>query len=161
MSAQLARLRQWWLDRQPRDRTAITLMLVILAAIVLAITWMWVRAEQARLQRAIPAAAASLQRMQQDVQEIERLRGQTVGDALQGQSLVDALLASIRSRGLELVVKSEGTDHYRVQGVTSFDQAVAWLATVQHDDQLQVATLAASRQDGGVKIDAVLVPARR
>ena len=46
---------------------------------------------------------------------------------------------------------------FRVQGRVGFDQAVAWLAAVQRDYQLRVTTLAVTRQEGGVKLDAVLM----
>jgi type II secretory pathway component PulM len=34
---------------------------------------------------------------------------------------------------------------------------MTWLAAVQRDYQLHVGTLAVTRQDGGVKVDAVLM----
>ena len=96
--------------------------------------------------------------MQDDATEVDRLRAQSPVAPAQGQVLAAALTASIRSHGLDLALTSEGADRFRVQGRVGFDQAIAWLAAVQRDYQLRVASLAVTRQEGGVKLDAVLIP---
>jgi type II secretory pathway component PulM len=149
-------IRTWWYSRSASERRILLLASVFLGALAFGFSSYAVKQEQDRLRKAIPLANIALQRMQDDATEVDRLRAQTPIPPPQGQALVGALTASIRSHGLDLTLTTEGADRFRVQGRVGFDQAVAWLAAVQRDYQLRVTTLAVTRQDGGVKLDAVL-----
>lgn len=157
MSATLMNIRDWWSARSYSERRVVLLGALFLGLLAFGFSSYAVKQEQERLRRAIPLANAALQKMQDDATEVDRLRAQTSVPPQQGQALVGALTASIRSHGLDLTLAAEGVDRYRVQGRVGFDQAVTWLATVQRDYQLRVTTLAVTRQDGGVKLDAVLM----
>lgn len=157
MSTNLAKLRVWWHSRNAGERRTLFVGALVLGTLAFGFSFYSVRLEQDRLRSGIPVANAALQKMQDDAAEVDRLRVVSPVTLPQGQALVGALTASIRSHGLDLALTTEGTDRFRIQGRTSFDQAVNWLAAVQRDYQLRVATLSATRQDGSVKLDAVLI----
>lgn len=157
MNVNLSKLRVWWHSRSVSERRTLLIGAVVLGLLSFGFTSYSIRLEQNRLRQAIPIANAALQRMQEDATEVDRLRAQTPVAAPQGQALVAALTASLRSHGLDLTLTTEGADRFRVQGRAGFDPAVAWFAAVQRDYQLRVTTLTVTRQDGGVKLDAVLM----
>ena len=157
MNANLLKLRVWWHSRSASERRTLLIGAVVLGVVAFVFSAYSTRLEQNRLRQAIPIANAALQRMQEDATEVDRLRAQTPVAAPQGQALLAALTASLRSHGLDLTLTTEGADRFRVQGRVGFDPAVAWFAAVQRDYQLRVTTLTVTRQDGGVKLDAVLM----
>ena len=157
MSAALMNFRTWWSAHSASERRMLLLGSLLVGALAFGLSSYAVKQEQDRLRRAIPLANAALQRMQDEATEADRLRAQTPVTPPQGQALIGTLTASIRSHGLDLALTTEGADRFRVQGRVGFDQAVAWLAAVQRDYQLRVTTLAVTRQEGGVKLDAVLM----
>ena len=156
MNAKLMNIRAGWYSRSVSERRVLLATAIFLGALGFGFASYAIRIEQDHLRQAIPAASAALQRMQDDATEVDRLRAQSPVAPPQGQALVGALTASIRSYGLDLVLSNEGADRFRVQGRVGFDQAIAWFATVQRDYQLRITTLAVTRQDGVVKLDAVL-----
>ena len=157
MSANLAKLRVWWHSRNAGERRTLLVGALVLGILSFGFLSYSVRAEQDRLRRGIPIANAALQKMQDDATEVDRLRLVSPATLPQGQAMVAALTASMRSHGLDLLLTSEGSDRFRIQGRTSFDPAVNWLAAVQRDYHLRVASLSATRQDGSVKLDVVLI----
>ena len=157
MNANLAKLRVWWHSRNAGERRTLLVGTLLLGILGFGYLSYSVRVEQDRLRKGVPVANAALQKMQDDATEVDRLRLVSPAALPQGQAMVSALTASMRSHGLDLVLTTEGSDRFRIQGRTSFDPAVNWLAAVQRDYQLRVATLSATRQDGSVKLDAVLI----
>jgi type II secretory pathway component PulM len=157
MKARMEALRAAWLLRAPRERSILKALAAALGVLVLALIWSSVQSERARLQKAVPLAQARLQRMQDDAAEVVRLRGQSSAPAAAPTSLADAVAASAHGRQLDLAVTGEGADRIQVHGSAAFDDAVAWLATVQQDFKLRVATLTATRNGAAVRLDAVLV----
>ena len=158
MKSRLDEMRAAWLARTPKERSVAKALSVLLGLAALAFVWSSLGAEQAQLQKAVPLSQARLQRMQDDAAEVARLRAQSDTAAVQSAT-ADAINASLRSRHLELTVAADGSDRLRIHGNASFDETIAWLATVQQDFKLRLATLNATRADSGVRIDAVLVTA--
>lgn len=157
MKATMTNLRNWWASRSASERRTLLLGGLLLGGLGFGYASYAVKQEQDRLQRAIPFATISLQKMQDDATAVDRLRSQAPPAVLQGPALVNALSASLRSHGIDHAVSSEGSNRLRVQGRAGFDPTMTWLAAVQRDYQLHVGTLAVTRQDGGVKVDAVLM----
>jgi type II secretory pathway component PulM len=151
-------IRRAWLARSPRDRAVAAVLLVCLGLAAVGLIWSAIQTERSRRQTAVPLAHARLQRMQDDAAEIVRLRGQAGAAALPSPT-VEAITASIRSRHLDLTVATEGAERIQVHGNANFDEALAWLASVQLDYKLHVVSLSATRAGSGVRLDAVLVAA--
>ncbi len=157
MSAKLEGIRSAWLAASARQH----LLLATLAG-ALGIVAVWsvlsvIDNELSRLQTALPLASTRLQRMQDNVAEVARLRAQPNVGTLQ-PGLGDALAASIRSHHLNLAVATQGVDRHQVHGTADFDPTIAWLASVQRDYKLRVARFSASRSNDGTHIDILLVP---
>lgn len=159
MKSRLDAMRAAWLARTPKERGAAKALAVLVGLAALAFVWSSLGAEQAQLQKAVPLSQARLQRMQDDAAEVARLRAQSDTAAAVQSATADAINASLRSRHLELAVTADGSDRLQIHGNASFDETIAWLATVQQDFKLRLATLKATRADSGVRIDAVLVTA--
>jgi type II secretory pathway component PulM len=159
VKAKVDEIRRAWLARSPRDRAVAMALFACLGLAALALIWSAIQGERSRLQKAVPLAQARLQRMQDDSAEVVRLRGQSGAAAAQQTSPAEAINASLRSRHLDLSVAADGADRLQVHGSANFDDVIAWLATVQIDYKLHVASLSMTRAAAGVKIDAVLVAA--
>ena len=101
-----------------------------------------------------------MKRMQDDVAEVQRLRARAVPPAVEGQTLINTVTASLQGRKLNLNVTALGPDRLRIQGNAGFDEAVAWLGSIQRDYRLYVITLSATRQDGNAQLEAVLATAK-
>ena len=157
MNATRMNIRTWWSAHSVSERRMLVLGSLLLGTLAFGFASYSIKQEQDRLRHAIPLANAAVQKMQDDATEVDRLRALTPVSPPQGQALLGTLTASIRSHGLDLTLTTEGTDRFRVQGRVGFDQAIVWLAAVQRDYQLRVTTLAVTRQEGGVKLDAVLM----
>ena len=157
MSAAVTNLRNWWTARSASERRTLLLGGVLIGILGFGYASYSVKQEQDRLHHAIPLTTINLQKMQDDATAVDRLRSQAPSTALQGPALVSALSASLRSHGLDLMVATEGTNRLRVQGRADFDPTITWLAAAQRDYQLRVGSLVIIRQDGGGKVDAVLM----
>jgi type II secretory pathway component PulM len=156
MNSRLGLFRQWWQTRLPRQRNIMKVALFVLGLFTFATAWNWLRTEQIRLRSALPLADARFKQLQVDITEAQRLRSQTVVPQLKGQAMADTVMASIRGRKLDLTVSVLDAERLRLQGVTSFDEAVTWLGAIQKDYRLRVVSLVATRQASDIKLDVVL-----
>jgi len=158
MKARLETLRAAWQARSRNERLVLRALAAALAAIALLALLAAIDDERSRLQKSVPAAAARLQRMQDDVAEVARLRAVPAA-ATAPTALGDALTASLQSHHLDLSVANAAPDRVQLRGSAGFDETIAWLADAQHDFKLHVATLDVSRGDGGPRFDILLVAA--
>lgn len=149
-------LKLWWQARPPRERNAARTGFVVLAVLVSASAWFWLREERVRLRGSIAIAEAQIKEMQNDLAELQRLRGETVPPQPSPQALAKPLANSLVARKLDLSVTALDADRLRIQGVAGFDEAINWLGTIQRDHRLRIVTLVATRQASNVKLDAVL-----
>lgn len=154
-------LRAWWRKRRPGQRNAMKLLGVLLCLIALAEAGRWLRAERLRLPEALAVAEARSHRIQNELTEIQGLRGKKTEAPLQGPALVSAISASLQSRQLPLVVMPMDSQSVRIEGVSGFDETVAWLATAHRDHKLRLVKLVVSRQAGAARFDAILSSANR
>ena len=154
----IAPLQGRWRALPPARRTLLAAALLVIALLALVEAWDWQKGERLRLRGLLSLGDARVARMQEDIGEVERLRTQQPAAGPQGQALTNTLNASLRGRKLNLTVTMLGADRLRVQGVAGFDEAIAWLGTVQRDYRVHLVSLNAARQGGGgaSQFDAVL-----
>lgn len=149
-------LKLWWQGRPPRERNVMKIGFVVLIVLASLWAWTWLREERVRLRGSIATAEAQLKEMQNDLAELQRLRGEAIPAQLSPQALVQPLVNSLLARKLDLSVTALDADRLRVQGTAGFDEAINWLGTIQRDQRLRIVTLATTRQGANVKLDAVL-----
>jgi type II secretory pathway component PulM len=152
----VALFKLWWQARPSREQKAIKLGLVFLVLLLSAWVWTWLRGERVHLQARVADAEAQVKEVQDDLADIQRLRGEAIPPQLSSQALVPAITNSLVARKLDLSVAVVDADRLRVQGMAGFDDVVQWLGSVQRDYRLRVITLVAIRQAANVKVDVVL-----
>lgn len=155
MKTQLDALRAAWQARSTRERSIAKALALCAALAILILAWYSLQAEQARLQKALPLAQARLQRIQDDADEVARLRAQSIGSV--SSPTAEAIVASLQSRHLGLAISAHDSNRLQVQGDADFDETISWLALVHQDFRVRLETLSAVRAVKGVKIDAMLV----
>jgi type II secretory pathway component PulM len=158
LTASFARVAAAWQACSARER-----QLVFVAAAVLAVGGAvasadWVAAERLRLSRAVPRAAAQLESTQEAATEIAALHARSAPPRASGPALVEAVVASAKSRGLALSVQASG-EGLQIRGNGDFDELMTWLATLQSDQGQRVVRIEIQRSGAQAGIDAVLVGA--
>lgn len=151
----LARLVQSWQAISPRERRLVLMAATVVGIGIVLTTLDWSRNERIRLGRAVPRAEAQLEQVQESATEITRLRAQPAPQRPATTTLLDMAQASAKSRGLALSIQSGG-EGLHVKGQAGFDDLIAWLAAVQHDQGLRVLRMELQQQGALASIDAVL-----
>lgn len=155
----LTRLLQSWQAISPRERKLLLMAAAVVGVGIVLTTLDWSRNERIRLGRALPRAEAQLERVQESATEITRLRAQPAPQRPAAAALLDMAQTSARSRGLGVSIQAGG-EGLHVKGQASFDELVAWLAAVQHDQGLRVLRMELQQQGALASIDALLaIPA--
>ena len=154
MKTMLERLRREWLALSAKARRVLSVVIVLAIALTLPAMLYWFSGEHERLARRIAETDARFESLQATVSEIERLHRQAMAPPEPAGE--ETVRAAFRSAGLAMAVQREGVDRLRVQGTVDFDRAVTVLAALHHDYHLRLLTLAAGRDGGGVRIDALL-----
>ncbi len=155
----LTRLLQSWQAISPRERKLLLMAAAVVGVGIVLSTLDWSRNERIRLGRALPRAEAQLERVQESATEITRLRAQPAPQRPAVAALLDMAQTSARSRGLGVSIQAGG-EGLHVKGQASFDELVAWLAAVQHDQGLRVLRMELQQQGALVSVDALLaIPA--
>lgn len=155
----LTRLLQSWQAISPRERKLLLMAAAVVGVGIVLSTLDWSRNERIRLGRALPRAEAQLERVQESATEITRLRAQPAPQRPAAAALLDMAQTSARSRGLGVSIQAGG-EGLHVKGQASFDELVAWLAAVQHDQGLRVLRMELQQQGALVSVDALLaIPA--
>ena len=152
----VALFKLWWQARPSREQNAAKLGLVVLAVLLSVWVWTALRAERVHLRGRVADAEAQVKEIQDDLAEMQRLRGEVIPPQLSSQALVLAITNSLAARKLNLSVAVVDADRLRVQGMAGFDELVQWLGSVQRDYRLRVITLVATGQAANVKVDVVL-----
>lgn len=152
----VALFKLWWQARSSREQNAAKLGLVVLTVLLSAWVSTSLRAERVHLRGRVADAEAQVKVVQDDLAEMQRLRGEVIPPQLSSQALVPAITNSLVARKLDLSVAVVDADRLRVQGMAGFDDVVQWLGSVQRDYRLRVITLIATRQGTSVKVDVVL-----
>lgn len=120
----------------PRQRRMLALAGGALAVGLVGSLAVWVMAEHARLVRKLPVARAQLARMQENVDELTRLRGNPALPRINLATRAEIARAAALAHQLNLVVETTG-DSLHVTGQAPATALLDWLATLQRQ-QLRV-----------------------
>jgi type II secretory pathway component PulM len=156
MRAAGRRLRRDWQAMAPGRRLAVAIVTTLLVMLVLLVVRDWLGGERRRLGRAMAHAEARYGFVRDTLAEVERLRAETSANPTSGRIQANVVVAVWRDLGLDLAVKSEGVDKFRIQGAADFDRLVQGLAILHRDQNLRVLSMAASRDGGIIRVEAVL-----
>lgn len=118
--------------------------------------WVWLRDERVRLGNAVAIAEIQVKEVQDDLSEVQQLRGETKPPQVAAKSLVAPLSNSLRAAKIGLAVSLADGDRLRIQGSAGFDETISWLGSVQRDYKLAVVTLAATRETTKIQFDILL-----
>ncbi|MBN8439831.1 MAG: type II secretion system protein M [Candidatus Accumulibacter sp.] len=150
LPANVQRLVQSWATISPRERRLVGLAAVFVLVVLVYLLTDWMLVQRQRLQRALPRAEASMLQMQKAVEELARLRGQSLPARLSGTPLQQALQTLATGRGLNLAMHSAG-DRIEVSGRAGFDALIEWLAAVQAEHGVRCISLEA-KSEGTVQV---------
>lgn len=153
---------QFWRSRAPRERLILgggSALLVL--ALGFAYAWLPKQRDAAQLRQALPQLRAQAQQLQQDAQEVARLKAQPAVTQEAG-SLVRAVEQGALTSGLRERIESitpQDASHVRVVlPQVTFDAWTSWLGELQtsHGIRVESARIEATDEAGMVSVDAVL-----
>lgn len=154
---------QFWRTRVPRERLILaggsTLLLLALG---FAYVWLPMQREVVQLRQALPQLRVQARQLQQDAQEVARLKAQPAVTREAG-SLALAVEQRALATGLRERIESitpQDAGHVRVVlPQVAFDAWLAWLGELQtsHGVRVDSARIGATDDSGMVSVDAVLV----
>ena len=150
-----------WYARPPRERSALTAGLVVLA-IMLVVTLVWLPLERTRLRLAteLPRLRASLTALERDAEQVKRLRALPATIPTNPSPLAPLMAANAWARelpGVQLTVPDE--KHVRLTGENiGFGALLDWLATAQaaHGLRVESARIEALPTPGRVRAELTL-----
>lgn len=147
---------RWWRSRPRRERKVLGTGVAVFVIGTTLSTWDWLRDERVRLANAVAISEIQVKEVQDDLSEIQQLRGETKPAQVAAKSLVAPLSNSLRAAKIDLSVSLVDGDHLRVQGSAGFDETINWLGSVQRDYKLAVVTLLATREPTKIQFDILL-----
>ncbi|NMG63737.1 hypothetical protein GPA19_02060 [Azoarcus indigens] len=150
-----ALLQRWFNSLRPRERMLLGALAWLLPLLAIAALFDWVLTEQARLERHLPAAQATLEKMREDAAELERLLALKPPATVPPPQLAEAVSAAARARGLETEA-SATPDGLTVTGSGGLAAQVDWLAALQADLGLRPRQL---RLQDDQRFEVLLAPA--
>lgn len=156
-------LLQFWRTRVPRERFVLAAGSVLLVlALGYAYAWLPMQRDVVQLRQALPALRAQARQLQQDAQEVARLKAQPA--VIRGTgSLALAVEQNAQAMGLREHIESitpQDAGHVRVLlPQVAFDAWLAWLGELQasHGVRVDSVRIGATDDPGMVSVDAVLV----
>lgn len=156
------RLIQFWRTRAPRERLVLgggSALLVL--ALGYAYGWLPMQRDVAQLRQALPQLRVQAQKLQQDAQEVARLKAQPAVTQEAG-SLVGAIEQRALASGLRERIESitpQDASHVRVVlPQVTFDEWIGWLGELHtsHGVRVESTRIEATDDAGMVSVDAVL-----
>ena len=148
--------RQYWSERNARERRLISIAVVVVGLGLLWTIYDWQAAERKRLDRLLPSVQAQVKTMQDDAAELGRLRSQARKPQLDSAHIVESLQGSAAAQNLPLNIRGDG-DRILVSGTAlPFDAWATWLAAAQNMHGLTVQMLEATHEANGLHIEARL-----
>lgn len=153
---------QFWRTRAPRERFVLaggSALLVL--ALGFAYAWLPMQRDVAQLRQALPQLRAQAGQLQQDAQEVARLKAQPT--VIRGTgSLAHAVEQNAVASGLGERIESitpQDAGHVRVLlPQVAFDAWIVWVGELQasHGVRVESARIEATAAAGMVRVDAVL-----
>lgn len=154
---------QFWRTRAPRERLILaggSALLVL--ALGFAYVWLPMQRDVTHLRQALPQLRAQARQLQQDAQEVTRLKTQPAVARGTG-SLALAVEQNAQAMDLREHIESitpQDADHVRVLlPQVAFDVWLTWLGELQtsHGVRVESVRIGATDDPGMVSVDAVLV----
>lgn len=157
-SPQLAALLAAWRARSARERRFLSAALLVVAIALLWTLHDGIRAERARLDRALPGANAQLKAMQEQAAELARLNNQPRLPKVDTTRQSEDIQAAAKAANLTVQVRSEG-GRITVSGdAPQFNMVVTFLGNVQTALGLRSEMLDVGRIANGVHFELRLAP---
>jgi general secretion pathway protein M len=157
-----AQLVQYWRTRAPRERLVLAAGAALLAlALGFAYGWLPMQRDLTQLQQVLPQLRVQARQLQQDAQEVTRLKAQPAA-AREAGSLALAVEQRAVAAGLREYIESitpQDAGHVRVVlPEVAFDAWIGWLGELQtsHGVRVESARVEATDEVGMVRVDAVL-----
>jgi type II secretory pathway component PulM len=161
MNSLVARLRAFWAQRQPREKTFLAgLVIVVCVALLAQLLWASHQA-RARLKMQIPQLRQQVETMQRKAVELQQLRGKQPTPApTDGNGLLATAAASARAAALPEAAKQlqlEGAGRLRLRATLPFDRWLDWVAALQTEGRIRLVScrVDAAEVAGSAKIDAL------
>jgi len=150
----------FWAAREPRERTfLVTLVVLVVLALVSQTLWSTYQA-RTRLRKQIPELAHQVEDLQRKANELQQIKSQPPAALpADGNALLATATAAANSVRLPEVVsqmKLEGPRRMRVRGALPFDRWLDWTAALQRDGQIR---LVSCRIDTGVGPGTAMIDA--
>lgn len=156
----LAHARQYWAERNLRERRMLVAMVVVISVAILWALFDWQASERKRLDKLSPRVQAQVKSMQDDAAELARLRVAAKPATQDIALVVESLKSSAATQNLAITVRGDGDRILVSAASVPFDTWVTWLAGVQAQNALRVSALEATPANEGQRIEARLVQAR-
>lgn len=151
----------FWAARQPRERTFL-LTLTVLVALALVSQTLWSSYQaRTRLKKQLPELRHQVEDLKQKANELQQIKSQPpVALPADGNALLATATAAANATGLPEVVsqmKLEGPRRVRVRGTLPFDRWLDWTAALQRDGQIRLVSchVDTATNRGTVTIDAL------
>jgi type II secretory pathway component PulM len=147
---------RWWQSRQRLERHVVGIGATILVLGVTLSIWAWLRNERGRLENSLAIAELQLKEVQDDLAEIQQLRGDARPPQVATKNLVAPLSNSLRAAGIVLSVSLADSDRLRLNGSAGFDETINWLGTIQKDYRLTIVTMLVKRETSKSQFEIIL-----
>lgn len=152
-------MKEWWFGLQASERRTLTAGGIVLTlALIYFAGWEPLQEEVATLEREVQEQQALKRWMEQSAAEVQQLRSSGAGQGLgAGHSLLTVVDQTARSGQLAPSLKRlepEGEGSVKVWlEQAAFDEMMGWLATLEQQYGVTVATITIERQAAG-RVDA-------
>jgi type II secretory pathway component PulM len=120
----------------------------------------WLPGVKQRLAQQEIKLGDALTSIQNDIAELERLKGRALPPKMAGSPLREAVAASLGSQRSAMSVELVDAARVRVQGTGDFDSVMRWLGDVQRSHRLGVVSLVVTRRDASITVDMTLSASR-
>lgn len=141
----------------PRERRLVTAAAALIMATLLWQLAEWAFTERNRLDRRLPAAEATLSRMQLEAEELAQLRRLAPPAESTLAVRAQTAQAAAAARQLDLTVDADARG-LRISGSADAAALLDWLASMQSQQQLQVEALSLEPVGSKLKVEGLLTP---
>lgn len=153
LARHLATTRTWFAARTSSERRILAAAAIVLPGIAVLSLTAWALDQQERLSHRLPEAQARFERMQEEADELARLRALPPSAPSSPAGLLAAASAAADARGLALSLKAD-PEGLLATGQSALPELVDWLAAVHAD--LGLRPLRLSTGTDGQQIEILL-----
>ncbi|MGE5524073.1 MAG: type II secretion system protein GspM [Rhodospirillaceae bacterium] len=161
MTQYYERLRHFWACRQPREKTfLITLAVVVALTLFAQLLWSSHQA-RSRLKKQLPQLQQHVETLQRKAANLQALKAEAAAAApADGNALLAMAMSAAETAGIRQIapqLKLEGPRRLRVRAAVPFDRWLEWTAALQRDGQVRLVScqVRAGPTQGIADIDAL------